>query len=105
MSKTIKVVFGLIPIVIAGISLLVSYCSYQVAKDSNRIATEALNVSKQNFALEKRPYISLSPKKFKEEEKFILASEKENGIELKVQFEMKNTGQLPAKIFEYQKHL
>lgn len=89
MKKKIEI-FGIIA------ALILSSLSYSTSRNSNNIAQDALRISQSNFDLEKRPYLSIRPIKFKETEKYMDLKTAGNSLTIKFQFQIQNDGQLPA---------
>jgi len=95
-SIIIKIVLWLIPVVISLFALWVSYNANSEAKESNKIAREALEKSEENFIIKERPYLSVRPKKYKDSDVFILAEKKDDALYLEMKYELANNGNLPA---------
>lgn len=72
------------------ISIILSVFSVAQSYSANKI-------SKQSLTVVQRPHLAVKPTKFKEIDKYIYAKKIDGGIELKVQFEITNTGNSTAK--------
>lgn len=68
----------------------------EVSENSNRIAGEALEISKYQFIQVNRPYIIISPKKY-ENGQFWKVNQKGKAVEIDLQYEIKNVGNIAAK--------
>ena len=69
------------------------------ARESNRIADEALKTAQEFFLKENRPYIILKPNRFKENNFFYNyeISRLNNSVKIDFSYEMKNIGTVAAK--------
>lgn len=89
-SNIIKFLGWLAILLISIFALVQSNTSNETAKESNKIAKESLVASQ-------RPYLTIVPRKYEENDSFIFAKETTNGIELKTKFELINNGNSIAK--------
>ncbi len=85
-----------VPILISIIALVIYNESNKIASDANRIAKDTYETSKYQFDQVNRPYIILSPKRFDDKQFWQIKQEGEI-IEIVVEYEMKNTGEVAAK--------
>ncbi|MFH1363881.1 MAG: hypothetical protein ABIH45_06720 [Candidatus Omnitrophota bacterium] len=71
--------------------------STRIANDSNRLAEEALQNAKHNFITEQRPWLTLTPKRFKDSGTFLKISNTTTTFTIKSQIEIRNIGKVPAR--------
>lgn len=88
---------GWVSVLIAFIALIISVKSCSLSKESNKIAKEAFLNSKNSFNIEQRPRLTLTPKRFKDNDTFIKISNTDTTLIFECQLEMKNVGKVPAK--------
>lgn len=67
----------------------------KVSENSNTIAKEALNTSKQQFIQINRPYILVSPKKFEDDQYWQLFLEHKTVVK-RIKYEVRNVGNVAA---------
>src|SRR3989344_2430689 len=101
-KKNINDLFGLDKktfLTLAGNMIIISLASLSFIETSNQNKETALINERtlQMFELENRPYISLKPTKFDENNKYISTEDNNQKPSFSIRFELKNTGRLHAK--------
>jgi len=95
--KIAKNILPWIALVVAFVSAYYAYSGNQTAMESNKIANEALEVSRNSFLAEKRPYLNVYIPKYNESNNYIGIFDSEEGPKLAHRLEIKNEGGIAAR--------
>jgi len=93
----IKNLFEGAKVLIALFALMVAVRSCQRSNDAHSTAIEALATAERHFVQEHRPYLVITPSKFKDDNTYVKLSRDGNRIEVKIRYEIMNRGNVPAK--------
>jgi len=96
MNKTFNLLKN-ISLALSIIAIAISALSYLEARKSNQIAADALFTTKSNFQVESRPYLSVFPERFTQNNKFIRIETSTDSFRVFFNFKLQNNGKLPAK--------
>ncbi len=94
--KELKLFPGILVIVIAVLSFIVSVKGCQISGSAKRTAESALETSRQQFVQLNRPYVTISPKKGSDDRYWNLAQQ-DKSVLMNIRYEVKNVGNVVAK--------
>ncbi len=81
---------------IAAGALFVAVCAFFVSLKACDLSEESIKHSKETFIAANRPYLVVTPKKYKATNTYIQAEIKEETIEVKTRYFIRNAGNTPA---------